>query len=298
MRYLACIVLFGFAGSVFAMQAIFYQPLLRDQAVSDERWEEVIADVRQQGFDTFIVQWTRFGKAFLQPEEAAWLQKRLERVRAAGFKLILGLYADPDFFQRQKQSVGYLNAYLNQIRIENYAVAREWLDRLGPEAISGWYLTTELDDANWRSDVRQQAAEKYLHHSLAELNKVAVRPVYVSSFFTGKMSPAAYRDMVARFNGTGVGVWVQTGEGTGVLSPVERQLYLDGLLPCEGVVQSIVRELFVMQHQKVQNEPEGKTVFLAAPADWQASVLKAAAPCGDDRVFFSLQYLPNMGDMR
>lgn len=285
------LILLGIVAPAQASQGLFYQPQLRDAALSEARWDEIVAQVKKEGFDTLIVQWTRYGDAFAKPEESDWLAARLQRTQAAGLRLVIGLYADPAFFQLQAQTAGSLARYLGQQESYNLRLAEEWLKRLGKGNIAGWYLPAELDDANWREPERQALLASHLANSVKVLREVSPEPVYISSFFTGKMSPQAYRDLLTRLVDTGVNLMVQDGSGTGVLSKSERELYLDALYPCEGRVTGLIHELFV---QKI-----GVSAFHAEPlAEPQQRVLwSSPSQCGSQRWFFSLRYLPGLADM-
>ena len=285
------LILLGAVLPAQGSQGIFYQPQLRDAALGEARWDEIVAQVKREGFDTLIVQWTRYGDAFAKPEEQAWLAARLKRAQAAGLTLILGLYSDPGFFQRQDQSAGYLVRYLQGLERLNLAQAREWQARIGKGRIAGWYLPAEIDDLNWRDPERQGLLAGHIERSVAALNALGDQPVYISSFFTGKMSPQAYRELLTRLGDPGVSLMVQDGSGTGVLSVAERELYLSALEPCEGRVAGLVHELFVQQ--------SGEESFRASPLaePQQRALWSAPSRCGSERWFFSLRYLPGLTDM-
>lgn len=272
-------------------QGIFYQPQLRDAALGESRWDEILAQVKGEGFDTLIVQWTRYGDAFAKPEEQGWLAARLKRAQEAGLTLILGLYSDPAFFQRQDQSAGYLERYLQGLERLNLAQAKAWQERIGEARIAGWYLPAEIDDLNWRDPERQGLLASHVQRSVAALKVLGNQPVYISSFFTGKMSPQAYRELMGRLSGEGVRLVVQDGSGTGVLSVAERALYLSALEPCQGRVAGLVHELFVQQ--------SGEGSFRASPLaePQQRALWSAPTRCGSERWFFSLRYLPGLADM-
>lgn len=286
------LILLGAVLPAQASQGIFYQPQLRDAAISEARWDEILAQVKRQGFDTLIVQWTRYGEAFTKPEEKAWLAARLKRADEAGLTLILGLYSDPDFFQHQDQSAGHLDRYLGQQESHNLALAQEWQELLGEGRIAGWYLPAELDDFNWREPERQVLLARHLENLGKDLHELNPVPVYISSFFTGKMSPQAYRELLTRMADKGVSLVVQDGSGTGVLSQPERDLYLSALEPCEGRVAGLVHELFVQQR--------GSGEFKAEPLaeSQQRALWSAPNRCGSQRWFFSLRYLPGLADLR
>lgn len=286
------LLLLGAVMPAQASQGIFYQPQLRDAAISEARWGEILAQLKREGFDTLIVQWTRYGAAFEQPGDQAWLAARLKQARAAGLTLILGLYSDPDFFQQQDQSAGYLARYLGQQESHNLAVAKTWLGLLDAGSIAAWYLPAELDDFNWRDPERQTLLAEHLASQTKGLRELAPVPVYISSFFTGKMSPLAYQELLTRMATQGVSLMVQDGSGTGVLSPPEQALYLSALEPCEGRVAGLVHELFVQQ--------QGSDAFQARPLaeSQQRALWSAPGRCGSQRWFFSLRYLPGLADMR
>lgn len=81
-----------------AMTGIFWQPQNRDMQINDAHWQSLMNALHQQGVDTLVVQWTRYGDAFTQPQERTNLIHRAEAAKRAGLKVIVGLNADPDFF--------------------------------------------------------------------------------------------------------------------------------------------------------------------------------------------------------
>lgn len=275
-----------------ASRGIIYQPQLRDMSITDARWEQIVTRVKQDGFDTLIVQWTRYGDAFGTARDADWLAARLIRAHDAGLRLVLGLYSDPAFFSRQTQNAGELARYLAHQEYLDLDQAKVWLARLGKGRISGWYLPAEVDDANWRQPDRQQLLARYLAVSARSLRSQRDVPVYISTFFTGKMSPEAYSELVRLIARQQVQPMVQDGRGTGVLNDVERDLYLSVLMPCQGRVAGIVHELFVQR-------PDAKAFRADALApERQQALLATPDPCGSQRWFFSLRYLTAMQDMR
>ena len=60
----------------FAMKGIIWQPQNRDSQVTDTQWQGLMSQLRLQGFDTLVLQWTRYGDAFTQPEQRTLLFKR------------------------------------------------------------------------------------------------------------------------------------------------------------------------------------------------------------------------------
>lgn len=270
-----------------ALTAVFYQPQLRDRAVAEAEWPALFAGVRASGADTLVVQWTRHGEAFAAGDERAWLGRRLREARAAGLALVLGLHADPEAFAQLAQGDAALPAYFRRQLRANARLAQDWRNELGSDAIAGWYLPLEVDDRRWRAP----AAREHLWRYLADESNVLGReglPVYVSSFFAGYMAPAAYAELVADLQRTGVRLWVQDGAGTGVLTPAMRARYLAAVGDCAAApAAGVVFELFR------QTAPDAT---FAAEGAADASVrLAQRAPCGGDTLFFSLRYLPAAG---
>lgn len=274
------------SGWAQAMNAVIWQPQARDAQLGEAKWQALMVKLHQQGFDTLVLQWTRYGEAFNDVQQQA-LFKRALAARGAGLKLIVGLNSDPEFFTRQRQPQASLERYLTRLGNQDVFQADGWLKGIGAEAIDGWYMSAEIDDLNWRSPEMRAALTHWLTQTRQRLQRRGGKPVYISSFFAGNMAPQSYQALMADISTTGVRVWVQDGAGVAKLSPAQRALYLDASVSCEtaGAAQGIVYELFSVL--------PGKT-FRAQPMPDSAirQQLARTPPCGKDRVFFSLRYLP------
>lgn len=262
-----------------AMNAVMYQPQLRDTTVTDAQWQSVLNKLKGQGIDTLVLQWSRYDNAFRDGESRAWLEHKAQLTTTSGMKLVIGLAADGRFFERQKQPLPALENYLNRLRADDVAVAKRWVDVLGEKSIAGWYISSELDDLRWRDPQMQQAALSWLSKTRLSLAAVADKPVAVSSFFAGNMTPGSYRKWVTTLSHSGVKVWVQDGAGTQMLTDAERALYLKA--PSAGKVIELFRQ-----------DKQAKTFKATpAPAEYQQKWLATPVPPGQDRVFFSLRYM-------
>ena len=189
----------------FAMKGIIWQPQNRDSQVTDTQWQGLMSQLRLQGFDTLVLQWTRYGDAFTQPEQRALLFKRAAAAQQAGLKLIVGLNADPEFFMHQKQSSAALESYLNRLLAADLQQARLWSAAPGVTP-DGWYISAEIDDLNWRSEAARQPLLTWLNNEQRLISDVSAKPVYISSFFAGNMSPDGYRQLLEQVKATGVNV--------------------------------------------------------------------------------------------
>lgn len=275
-----------------ATTAIIYQPQLRDRDVSQAQWTTVFAQLHAQGFDTLVVQWTQFGDAFDDAQGHAWLLQRVRDAHAAGLRIVLGLNSDPAFFQRQQASSPALGDYLRTLSKRNDAVARRWIGELGADTIVGWYLPIEIDDKRWRDPKAREQLRDYLASERRQLDKIAQRPVYVTSFFAGNMAPSSYAALLEDVQRSGVHAWVQNGAGTARLDAGERKLYLDAVSQCMAAHASgIVYEVF---HQIGDDKAFSASALSASEA---GAALAQRAPCDGDSVFFELRYLPEMEGM-
>lgn len=272
-----------------AATAIVYQPQLRDRNVAQAQWPLIFMQLRAQGFDTLVLQWTEYGDAFGDAEGHAWLLQRVREARASGLHIVLGLNSDPAFFQRQQVPTAMLGDYLHTLLRRDDAVARRWAGDLGVDAIDGWYLPMEIDDRRWRDPGARKPLLDYLASEHHQLDRIAPRPVYVTSFFAGNMTPQRYAELLDAAQHTGVRAWVQDGAGTGRLEGGERKLYLDAVSQCaEPHAGGIVFEIF---HQTGADKAFSAKALSDAEAN---TALTQRAPCHGDSVFFELRYLPEM----
>lgn len=275
-----------------ATTAVFYQPQTRDRELAVAQWPGWFAQLRARGFDTLVVQWTQYGDAFADPAGHAWLLQRVREARAAGLRIVLGLHSDPAFFQRQEMPATALDDYLRTLARQDAEAARRWSGELGEDAIAGWYLPMEIDDRRWREPEAREVLRDYLALERRQLDRVAARPVYVSTFFAGHMAPAAYAQLVADVRDSGVRAWVQDGAGTGRLSRGESAVYLAAAMACDQrAAAGVVYEVF--------RQTGSDAAFKAESLDGREAdaALLQRAPCGDT-AFFELRYLPEMQALR
>ncbi|WP_202304506.1 DUF4434 family protein [Dryocola clanedunensis] len=269
-----------------AMKGIFWQPQLRDNQVSEAKWQSLMHSLRREGFDTLILQWTRYGDAFTHESESLALQQKAAAARSAGLRLIVGLYSDPDFFTRQKQPAAAQANYLNYLRTQDISQARSWLQKSGIEP-DGWYISAEIDDLNWREDTSRQQMLKWLGDTRFGLAAVSDKPLYISSFFAGNMTPESFAGLNRQVKERGINVWVQDGSGVGKMNSAQRALYLDAAAGCQTATPAsgIVYELFSINPGKTFSaSPKTESVITA--------LLAKKSSCHKDSLYFSLRYLP------
>jgi len=221
-----------------ADQRLFYQPLNRDAALTPAQWQQLWQATVAQGGKTLIVQWSAYGDSDFGGAQG-WLANSLREARAQGLELVLGLYMDPASYSRLEALDGdglgaYWKAQLGRSLGQYQQVRATW-----DLAVAGWYLPLELDDLHFRDAARREA----LYRQLQAFNRRLDKPLHLSAFSAGHLSPrvnAAWLDQLA---GLGLTVWWQDGAGTARLPPLVRQGY-EQALPCRvGIVREAFRQV-------------------------------------------------------
>jgi hypothetical protein len=287
MQNLLFVVLIVFGTSAYAMQGVFWQPQLRDLHISDHAWAGLMAQVREQGFDTLVLQWTRHDDSFSEVQQWQQLLKKTIAARQAGLKIIVGLHWDSQFFTLQKQPADALAAYLRQLAARDLQQLVLWQSRL-PFVPDGWYVSAEIDDKNWRSQAQRKRLLGWLSSLRRGLGEHSGEPVYISSFFAGNMSPEAYGALLTDISEAGYQVWVQDGAGVGALPDRARQLYLERAGECKhqaSPARGFIYEIFKQHRQSEFVAYAHNTARLPAGPVSQSG-------CGHQQLYFSLRYLP------
>ena len=275
---------------LYAMKAIIWQPHETDLNVSNSQWQQLMHQVQHEGFDTLVLQWTRYGDSFLEEPSREQLAVKVRAAQQAGLKLILGLSMDPEFFTRQKQPAVALSNYVNCLLSLDLNQVTVWQQALDIEP-DGWYISAEVDDVNWRELPQRELLLTWLKRTTEQIKQRSSRPVYISAFFTGQMAPTAFSSLLTAIQDQGVGVWVQDGGGVGVLSAAQRDVYLNELLACTAdkkpAISGVIYELFTAQTQQTES-------FQAVPKSAAAitHLLTKRSVCNVAQLYFSLRYLP------
>jgi len=275
------------------MTALIYQPHRADMLLPEQRWSKIFKQVRQQGFDTVVFQWTRHGQTFASNTEQQWLQRRLLDASAAGLDLVVGLYADPNPRSVDQLANSQVLAYARHTAALNQALAAHWQSVLPAQHLVGWYLPFEIDDKRWRDRQAQTALIAWTGRDVGLLSEQFGLPVYQSAFFTGHATPVRFTALLNTLTaGTSVRLWVQDGRGTLSLTTAEAALYLETLTTCPTpAVHGVIYELFK------QTSPDERFTASALSIEQQQAALQQAAPCDGDSVFFSLRYLIDLGPL-
>lgn len=254
--------------------AVMYQPQTRDTDTPPAAWRQLFADLRKEGFETLVLQWTRHGEEDFGGA-GGWLDSVADHAADAGLAVRIGLYWDPDWSHRLTDGHTRLEAYLQATFAGSHRQSEVWSHWQDRDAFAGWYLPVELPDRTF-SD---QEARQSLRDALAELRRDLDAPLAVSSYFQGVQSPTAYARWLSGLRGTGTHIWVQDGAGASTLSRTTRTRYLDAL-PCSlGVIE---------EHFLRISEPDED--FRAIPVHRGNNGPTAVQDC-HARTVFALRYL-------
>ncbi|MDN6858010.1 DUF4434 family protein [Pseudomonas sp. CAN2814] len=220
-----------------ADERLFYQPLNVDAALSQAQWQQIWRASVAQGAKTLIVQWTAYGdSSFGGP--GGWLQRSLQSAHDSGLQLVLGLYMDPAYYQRQSELdtpglESYWQHQLGRSLAQQRLLREQW-----KLPVSAWYLPMELDDWHFQAGERRLALQRQLKDFAGQLGE----PLQLSAFAGGKLAPQVYGDWLGEIAGLGVQVWWQDGAGTGALPVRVREAYANAL-PCPvGIVREAFRQ--------------------------------------------------------
>lgn len=261
------------------------------------RWRERLSLAERAGLRKLIVQWSASGDvAFFEPappryaESYPLLNRLFEAAEGTGIEIVLGLGNDPRYWEVIQSRADVLDVYFHVRNTRNMVLQEALLEAFGDRLEwTGYYLSEEIDDVNWREPERETVFRQYLLRSGRILReRDEARSLSISSFFRKRTAPAIYaanlRDLVTE---TEIDrIWIQDGIGVELLSTplIEpyyaelRRTFLRGE-PRPGVVV----ELFE------QTSAEGET-FAAqtAPARRIERQLRDAAIVGGEIVVFSL----------
>ncbi len=190
-----------------------------------EAWRSDLAQMRQAGLRTLIVQWSAeektsyFNNDLPFDEKFDTLERIFEAIGDDAVDVYLGLEHDPDYWTeitaRERTLRDYFlvriarNLKLQQALLSAFSQRKNW---------RGYYIPEEIDDKSWRSARRSQLMGDYLKRLTWQIKKAdSGREVCVSTFFRGRTAPDVYaRNLVEMTRDTGLDhVLVQDGAGEG-----------------------------------------------------------------------------------
>ena len=139
-------------GQSAAAESVFYQPLNRDSSLGPQQWRQIWQQTRAQGFEAVIVQWSAYGDERFEQHD--WLLASLAEAHRQGLALVIGLAADPAYFQTVLQP-GWkdrFNDYWAALQRQSLSPQQRLLPRLNQLGlpVAGWSLPADLSDWDLR----------------------------------------------------------------------------------------------------------------------------------------------------
>ena len=279
-------LLFILMMNVAQAKVMIWQPLNEDKSLSYPAIQARLTSIKQQGFDTLLVQWSQFGYERFQiygtPE--IWLQRLVRATVEADMKLIFGLYHDPEFFvhiQKEGKERQDLLALIRKRSLDQATNDYRYITQL--PNFAGWYLPEEIDDMHWNTPLGRQTLSDHLKETVQSLKAITPNaPVFTSAFFSGHLPPKEYALWLAQLEAqTQLRILVQTGYGVGRLTLQEIKAYLDELFLPKPKIHGLVLETFQFSKGNVS---------VMSKSSWQQQ-LKLVTPYSPNlKVTFSQRY--------
>lgn len=259
------------AADLQADERLFFQPLNADSRLDQRTWRDIWRASADGGVKVLMVQWTLYGESDFGGRDG-WLANSLRAAHEQGLQLVLGLYMDPAYYQRQQELDGPgLEAYW-QYQLGLSLAQQRLLREQWKLPVTGWYLPMELDDVQFQAGERRQVLRRQLKDLAGKLDA----PLHLSAYSAARLSPEVYAGWLGDLHGLGLMLWWQDGEGTASLPKAVRRAYGQAL-PCSiGIVREAFRQV------SADGEP-----FRAEPTE-----PKRLYPACHATSVFSLRYRP------
>lgn len=204
--------------------SLFYQPLLKDEGQME--WNHIFKEMHTCQIEALVLQWSRYGVVDFVRDDR-WLTEIFTEAQKYNIKVIVGLYADDQYFKKLEHShinlEDYLT-YLHKVNIEEaqkiYNIAKNY------HAFSGWYLYDEIDDTNFATPKKQELLKEYLQSLASSLDTIAQYPLYISGYFSNHMSPKAYTKMFSYITQQKYTVFLQSGIGALLVDETNSSSYM------------------------------------------------------------------------
>jgi len=266
-----------------------------DHTVED--WREVLGIVEDAGMSTIIIQWTAVEPvAFFEPapplytETYPLINRLFEALKESELTVVLGLSHDPNYWKNINARNDVRDVYFRVRNTHNLRLQEALLEAFDSRSQwTGYYLSEEIDDINWR----EPADESVFHQFLLRSGRIVRerdpdRSLSISSFFRKRTAPSTYADNLLKLmTSTEVDqLWIQDGIGVEPLSspliePYYRTLALRFATPPPGL--GTVVELF-----ETTSAPEDPFAAQTALPRRVRNQLRDASMLGGPIIVFSL----------
>ncbi|WP_407333341.1 DUF4434 domain-containing protein [Enterovibrio sp. 27052020O] len=273
--YVAALLALLTSVSFASASTVYYQPLNMDKQLTDREWAANLDSLRGIGIESGVIQWVQYGDETFG-ETNGWLAQRMQMWTQRS-PVWLGLYADPEYFSRIDQPANQQAKYLDMLLDKNAKTLSAWQTWVSANTnnVQGYYLPMELSDYYFRTPASQQVLKQQLTHFTSKLDK----PLAISVFASGTLSPSAFNKWLISLTQTGVHIWLQDGQGTQALPIKTRQAYFNVLACDVGVISELFIQTSVSPfHARPMTNEERSTANLSIK------------PC-HQKLSFSLRYL-------
>jgi len=209
--------------SNYKVHSLFYQPLTKDAHI---QWKKKFRQMNNQNIDTLILQWSQYGTYnFLDNKE--WLNTILDEASQHNIKVIIGLYADENYFKTLKNDTTDIAQYLNTLKTKNLQQANKIFTQAAKyRSFYAWYIYDEINDLYFRSKSKQLLLHNYLADLAKGLKKISQKPLYISSYFSMAMEPNDFAIMLSYLSSQQYTVLLQSGVGAQLVNLRESAIYM------------------------------------------------------------------------
>lgn len=286
----------------------FIQFNRENAALSADEWREKLALIQAAGINQVIIQWSaENGLAYFEPapenftETYPSLNYIFRAAEDKGMQVITGLTYDPHYWDRVPARNDILDVYFRVRNTQNLRLQEALLDVFdGHSSWTGYYISEEIDDINWRQPGRSDLMRQFLLRSGRIVReRDDIRDLYISAFFRKRTAPATFaHNMWNLTYDTGINsLWVQDGIGVEFLgTPLIKPYYtsLQETFANSPPDVTIVVELF----EQVSTDDEAFAAEPALPGRVRNQLMNASLLQRDLLVFSILDYADPRGGSR
>lgn len=263
------------------------------------QWVVLFDHLNKLGIKKLVVQWSVYNDhiSFEGDQKNSIIVPGLEHVLTLAdqhhMQVYLGLNYDASYWKNIEKDHKFVENYLQQLEKKNIQLANKlsvlWKTH---DALSGWYLTEEVDDINWNNAERRSYLIHYIDSLTSVLHRLTPKqPVLVSGFSNAVLKPDKLADLwSAVFSKTGVDIVLfQDGVGVKKLTLEQLPTYFNAISQCAKLHNkkiNIIVEIF----EQTSGYPINNAVFkaVAAPSDRVKKQMQIASKYSSELFAFSI----------
>ena len=234
-------------------KTIIYQPQAQDFQKSELKKQFKI--LSELGFSTVILQWSVYGNYDFPQRHIQWYESFFSLAKKYHIKVIVGLYADTNYFDVIQSNTFDAPLYLDRLLEKNKQCMRDLIRRFGKqEAFLGWYLYDELNDVVWQDERDRRVLHRYLQKlDSLFLHDTPDKEVYISAYYTANMQGKTYIDMLDETVPKRWNILMQSAVGAGLIE-IEQWDHFYSLCKKELLHKWMpILELFVIDRKHISS---------------------------------------------